>query len=268
MRRWVILGIVVAGLFGCSDQTSEPDEGTTTSSISSTTPTTTEPTTSTTPDPVQVLVFHKTTGFRHDSIPAGITAITDLGGEHGYTVTATDDATTFTDALLERYDVVVFLNTTGDVLDEFEQQVFERFIQAGNGFVGIHAATDTEYGWPWYEGLVGAYFDSHPSPQSATVEVHEPAHPIMQGVPSSFERFDEWYDFASLPGPDVTILATLEESSYTGGSMGEPHPIVWAQDYDGGRSFYTAFGHTAESFSEPLVVTLIANAIDWAADPN
>ena len=217
------------------------------------------------PPPVsfQVLVFHKTAGFRHDSIPAGIAAITTLGLEHGYSVEATDDASVFTESGLADYDAIVFLSTTRDILDAGQEQAMESFIEAGNGFVGIHSATDTEYDWSWYGGLVGAYFANHPATQSATIDVVEPTHPTMQGLPPSFVRFDEWYDFRSVPGPGVTILATLDESSYVGGNMGDPHPIVWAHEYDGGRSFYTAFGHTEETFSEPIVLTQLNNAILW-----
>lgn len=210
-------------------------------------------------------MFHKTTGFRHDSIPAGIAAITELGQQHGYSVTATDDASVFTESVLASYDVIIFLSTTGDILDGEQEHAMERFIGAGSGFVGIHSAADTEYGWPWYGGLVGAYFDSHPALQQATVRLEESEHPTIRELPPSFERFDEWYNFESLPRPEVTILATVNESSYQGGNMGDPHPVVWAQEYDGGRSFYTAFGHTAESFSEPLILTQLANAILWAA---
>jgi len=138
------------------------------------------------------------------------------------------------------------------------------FVEAGNGFVGIHSASDTEYEWDWYGSLVGAYFDGHPAPQMATVEVVEVEHPTMAGLPPSFERFDEWYNFRTPPGPGVTILATLDEETYEGGTMGGSHPIMWAHENLGGRSFYTAFGHTIESYEEPLILDLLANAIRWA----
>ncbi len=270
----VIFGVLAVSLAACTEQNSDPNVGTAESTTSSTTTITStslavttfsDPTTSTAPSPLQVLVFHKTAGFRHDSIPAGIAAITELGEEHGYTVTATNDASAFTESGLTDYDAIVFLSTTGDILNGEQQHALESFIRAGKGFVGIHSATDTEYEWPWYEGLVGAYFGNHPAPQTATVHVLESEHPTMQGLPPSFVRFDEWYNFRSLPGPEVVILATVDESSYEGGTMGELHPSVWAQEYDGGRSWYTAFGHTVESFSEPLVLTHLVNGILWAA---
>jgi type 1 glutamine amidotransferase len=217
-------------------------------------------------EPVQVLVFHKTAGYRHGSIPAGIEAIASLSAEYGFTVTATEDASVFTESSLAAYDVIVFLSTTGDILDEHQERAMEHFIEAGHGFVGVHAAADTEYDWPWYGKLVGAYFDSHPDPQPATVDVVA-AHPTTQDLARTLTMSDEWYNFQALPGSDVTILATLDETSYNGGSMGELHPIAWAHEYDGGRAFYTAFGHSDESYSEPLVLTLLANAILWVSEP-
>ena len=214
--------------------------------------------------PLELLVFHKTGGFRHDSIEAGIAALEDLAETNNHEVTATEDASVFTVDGLQPFDVIVFMNTTGDVLDESQQGAMDEFIQAGKGFVGVHSATDTEYEWPWYGGLVAAYFDSHPPPQQAMVNLVEP-HPVVEGLPEQFERFDEWYNFRAHPGPAVTILATLDESSYEGGDMSEAHPIVWAHEYEGGRSVYIGFGHTSESFAEPLTRTLLSNAVRWAA---
>lgn len=229
--------------------------------------TTTQRSTSTTGDAVSpsgVLVFHKTTGFRHDSIEAGIEAVREIAESEDREVTATDDASVFTAEGLQPYGVIVFLNTTGDVLDDGQQGAMEEFIRGGNGFVGVHSAADTEYEWEWYGGLVGAYFDSHPEPQSAAVEVVS-SHPVAEGLPGQFERFDEWYDFRTQPGPEVTVLATLDESSYEGGGMGQSHPIVWAGEYDGGRAVYIGFGHTAESFGDQVLRTLLGNGIEWAA---
>jgi len=212
-----------------------------------------------------VLVFHETAGFAHDSIMAGVAAITELGNEGGFTVTASDDSSLFTAPGLAEYDVIVFLNTTGDVLDPGEEQAMEGFIGSGKGFVGVHAATDTEYDWEWYGGLVGAYFAGHPEQQTATVRSTGSRHPAGEGLPESFQRFDEWYNFTAPPGPEVVVLATLDETSYEGGTMGAEHPIVWAQEYEGGRSFYTGMGHTVESYSEPLFRTHLANGVTWAA---
>jgi type 1 glutamine amidotransferase len=213
-----------------------------------------------------VLVFSKTAGFRHASIPAGITAIQELGTQYNFQVDTTEDASWFTDETLAGYRVVIFLSTTGDVLNETQQAAFERFIQQGGGFVGIHAASDTEYQWPWYGELVGAYFASHPAVQPGRLLVAKTDHLSTYMLPAEWNRTDEWYNFGSPPGPDVDILLNLDETSYQGGTMGENHPLSWYHEYDGGRSWYTGMGHTIESFSEPLFRQHIVGGILWSAD--
>lgn len=173
-------------------------------------------------EPFSVLVFSKTAGFRHDSIPTGIAAIQALGAEHGFTVDTTEDGGAFTDANLAKYQAVIWLSTTGDVLDGEQQAAFERYIQGGGGYVGIHAASDTEYSWAWYGDLVGAYFASHPANQQATVKVEDHAHPATAHLPERWSRFDEWYNYQSNPRPDVHVLASLDETSYS------PAPARWA----------------------------------------
>jgi cytochrome c len=212
-----------------------------------------------------VLVFSKTTGFRHDSIPQGIAAIEALGAEHGFAVETTEDAARFSDVVLARYRVVVFLSTTGDVLDTGEKAAFERYIRSGGGFVGIHSASDTEYGWPWYGRLVGTWFASHPQIQRATVHIANPDHPSMKGLPALWERTDEWYNLRSNPRGAVRVLATLDEATYSGGAMGADHPIAWCHEVDGGRSWYTAMGHTGESYVEPLFRLHLLGGIESAA---
>lgn len=190
------------------------------------------PAASATPSPPgdRVLVFSKTAAYRHDAIPDGITAIRELGAQHGFAVDATEDATAFTRANLARYDAVVFLSTTGDVLDAAQQSAFERYIRAGGGYAGVHAAADTEYDWAFYGGLVGAYFQTHPAIQQATVAVENRAHPATAHLGAEWQRTDEWYDYRSNPRERAHILATLDETSYEGGAMGEDHPIAWCQD--------------------------------------
>ena len=213
-----------------------------------------------------VLVFSKTAGFRHDSIPDGIAAIEQLGAENGFSVTATEDATAFTEDNLAQYEAVVFLSTTGDVLNDEQQAAFESYIQSGGGYAGIHAASDTEYDWPWYGELVGAYFDSHPAVQEATVEVEDHAHPSTAHLPQEWVRTDEWYDYQDNPRGDVHVLASLDESSYDGGGMGADHPIAWCHDFDGGRAWYTGGGHTSESFTdEPEFIQHLLGGIRTAA---
>ena len=212
-----------------------------------------------------VLVFSKTTGFRHDSIPDGIAAIRALGAEHGFTVIDTEDAGRFTDATLPQYKLVVFLNTTGDVLDTDQKTAFERYVRSGGGFVGIHSASDTEYEWPWYGRLIGTWFASHPQIQRGTVRIEDPDHPSTKGLPATWERTDEWYNFRNNPRGVVHVLASLDESTYSGGVMGTDHPIAWCHNIDGGRSWYTAMGHTKESYAEPLFRLHLLGGIESAA---
>jgi cytochrome c len=212
-----------------------------------------------------VLVFSKTTGFRHDSIPQGIAAIQALGAEHGFAVDSTEDAARFSDALLRQYKVIVFLSTTGDILEPDQKTASERYIRSGGGFVGIHSASDTEYQWPWYGRLVGAYFASHPQIQRATIRIENPDHPLTKGLPAVWERTDEWYNFRSNPRGTVHVLATLDEATYSGGKMGADHPVAWCQNIDGGRSWYTAMGHTTESYAEPLYRLHLLGGIESAA---
>jgi cytochrome c len=215
--------------------------------------------------PFTVLVFSKTTGFRHESIPDGIAAIEALGIEQGFAVEATEDSGHFTNAVLSRFKAVVFLSTTGDVLDENQKAAFERYIRSGGGYVGIHSAADTEYGWSWYGRLVGAYFESHPAIQRGRVHVVDREHPATRSLPEVWQRTDEWYNFKKNPRGRVHVLATVDEQSYTGGTMGADHPIAWCQNFDGGRSWYTAMGHTAESYSDHLFRRHLWGGIQSAA---
>ncbi|RNC84583.1 MAG: carbohydrate-binding protein [Balneola sp.] len=214
----------------------------------------------------KVLVFSKTAGFRHSSIDEGIAAIQQLGLDNDFEVDATEDASAFTFANLIQYDAVIFLSTTGDILDADQQTAFEQYIQSGGGFVGIHAASDTEYDWPWYGELVGAYFASHPpGTTEATIEVADKNHPSTEGLPDYWVRTDEWYNFQDNPRGDVHVLATLDEGTFSGGTMGYDHPIAWMHDYDGGRAWYTAGGHTEESYSEALFLEHILGGILYAS---
>lgn len=210
------------------------------------------------------LVFSKTAVVRHKSILSGITAIKALGRQHNFRVEASEDATIFTDTRLAKYQVVIFLNTTGNILNTTQQAAFKRFIQKGRGFVGIHSATDTEYNWPWYGRLVGTYFQNHPRIQRATINVINSTHLSTKNLPNRWTRMDEWYNFRTDPSPSVTVLAKLDESTYLGGTMGN-HPISWYHRYDGGRAWYTGMGHTSETYSEPLFLEHILGGIRWAA---
>jgi cytochrome c len=218
-------------------------------------------------DGIELLVFAHTVEFRHESIAAGVGALQGLADQRGWSLLASEDPTLFAEESLAGFDVVVFLSTTGDVLDGEQQTAFEQFIRSGKGFVGVHAASDTEYDWPWYGELVGAYFLAHPPVQVASVSVEEALHPATVGLPSPWVRTDEWYGFQTNPRAEVQVLLSLDEASFDPGegSMGGDHPIAWCHEYDGGRSFYTALGHTIESYSEPEFLQHLAGGIEWAA---
>lgn len=213
----------------------------------------------------KILVFSKTTGFRHDSIPAAVAAVRSLGTQNNFAVDATEDAAAFNDANLQNYKAVVFLLTSGDVLDTGQQASFERYIRGGRGYVGVHSASDTEQGWAWYGGLVGAYFQSHPAIQSATVRIEDRQHPSTATLPDPWVRTDEWYNVQPNPRANVKVLARLDESTYTGGTMGD-HPIAWYHAYDGGRAWYTAGGHTSQSYAEPKFLEHLLGGIKYAAE--
>ena len=215
----------------------------------------------------RVLVFTKTAGFYHKSIPVGRAAIYKLGQENNFRVDTTSNDAYFVEDSLKNYSAVVFLSTTENVLNSQQQVAFERYIQAGGGFAGIHAAADTEYDWPWYNKLVGAYFSSHPKQQKAVVQVTDKNHPSTSFLPDRWERFDEWYNYKSIH-PGIKVLATLDETSYEGGTNGANHPIAWYHQFDGGRAFYTGGGHTDESFGEPLFIKHVLEGIKYAMGNN
>ena len=220
--------------------------------------------------PFSVLVFSKTSGFRHSSISDGIALIQSLGAANNFSVATTEDANAFTPANLSQYAVVVWLSTTGDVLDATQQAVFEAYIQQGGAWVGIHAATDCEYDWPWYGQLIGndAWFRSHPSIQDATLVVDDASHISTQNLPASFTFNDEWYNFRENPRPAVNVLLTIDESSYNPGAnaMGADHPMSWHHEFDGGRAWYTALGHRSETFADARFQSHLLGGILWAAN--
>lgn len=214
-------------------------------------------------DPPRILVFSKTAGYRHASIPNGMAALRKICRENGMVMDSTENATDFNEKNLRRYAAVVFLSTTGDVLDPEQETAFERYIQAGGGFVGVHAASDTEYQWGWYGGLVGGYFDNHPDIQDATLQVVQHDHPATRHLGNTWKRHDEWYNLRDL-NPNVEVLLKIDESSYQGGTMGADHPMSWYHEYDGGRAFYTALGHTEASYAEPEFLQHILGGLKYA----
>ncbi|MFD0990625.1 ThuA domain-containing protein [Mariniflexile jejuense] len=200
--------------------------------------------------PDKILVFTKTAGFRHKSIETAVKTIEALGMQNNFEITHTEDALLFTTQNLKHYKLVIFLNTTGDILNTDEEQAFEVYIKNGGSFMGIHSATDTEYEWAWYGKLVGAYFLNHPQQATATITRVDGKHLSTKHLPEHWVRYDEWYNFKSI-NQDINVLLNLEESTYEGGQNGENHPIAWYHEFDGGRSFYTGLGHTNQSYDEP-----------------
>lgn len=220
--------------------------------------------------PDLVLVFTKTKGFRHESIATGVKALREMGRKNNFIVLRTESSEDFNTENLANYSLVVFLSTTMDVLDSSEQNAFEKYIQSGGSFLGIHAASDTEYDWPWYGKLVGGYFDSHPNNpnvREAKIDVLSKEHSSTAHLKDSFKRSDEWYNFKNL-NPDVTVLMKLDETSYSGGTNGDNHPIAWYHEYDGGRAYYTGGGHTNESYTEPDFKQHLLGAIEWCLGRN
>ena len=217
-------------------------------------------------DAPRVLVFSKTSGYYHESIPDGVAAIQKLGTEHSFHVDTTKDAAKFTVGHLKQYRAIIFLSTTLDVLNDEQQAAMETYIRGGGGYAGIHAAADTEYEWPWYNKLVGAYFKSHPNKpnvRQATIQVIDKSHPATQDLPDKWERNDEWSNYKDI-NPDLHILAKLDETTYEGGENGDNHPIIWYHEYDGGRAFYTGGGHTSESFADPVFIQHLLGGIQYA----
>ena len=214
-----------------------------------------------------ILVFSKTAGFRHDAIGKGIETFKKIGAENGYKIVATEDASEFREENLKEYRLIVFLNTTGDVLDRNQQVAFERFIQAGGSYLGVHAATDTEYTWPWYNGLVGAYFLSHPNRPNVRKaqfdKVGQLDHISTKHMPLRFELEDEFYNFKSIKKELIKPLITIDETTYVGGANGTDHPMSWYHEYDGGKAFYTALGHTNEMYDNPLFLDHLKGAIQY-----
>ena len=225
----------------------------------------------------QALVFSKTAGFRHTSqIAAGQTLIQDLGNANNFHVEFTEDGNEFHGDTLPQYAVVVFLNTSRDVLSGDQEAAFEQYMANGGGYVGIHSASATEYDWDFYGDLVGAYFDDHPAQQTATVHLANGTHVSTSHLEESFQHFDEWYNFQvdvtdpnfrinPADNPNITVLLNLDETTYNGGTMGEPHPISWYQEFGGGRSCYTAMGHSVDTYTESFFIEHVRGGILYAA---
>ena len=206
-----------------------------------------------------VIVFSRTTSFRHESIPAATATVKDIAEDLGCDVIVTEDPEVFVD---QRWTIAAFINTTGDVLNDDQQVVFQRVIENGGGYFGAPAAADTEFDWPWYgEELVGAWFVRHPRIQEATISVVDTSHPATAALTSTWKRTDEWYDYDRIP--DAQVLLELDVHSYEGSLMKDRHPIAWCRQVGAGRSFYTGGGHTIAAWSEPAFRAHVRGALQW-----
>lgn len=231
------------------------------------------------PERFRALIFSKTAAFRHtECIPSATAAITRAATRRGFEVDATEHAEAFNPRRLARYNVVIFLCTTGDVLDGRQQTAFRRYIRSGGGYAGIHSASDTEYDWPWYGGLVGARFRDHPGSvneqfQRATIDVEDRRSVATRGLPRRWTREEEWYNFRANPRDRVHVLASVDEATYDPRGYSEPggsapmgdHPIAWCRRYQGGRSFYTALGHRGVYWQERRLRLHVIGGIRMAA---
>lgn len=210
-----------------------------------------------------LLVYSRTAGWRHASIPNALSALRRLGRENGFSVICTEDRERIRPDFLKTFTAVCFLNTSGEVLDAKGRKALKAFVTKGGGFAGVHAACDTEYSWPWYRTLVGAWFLSHPKQQNAIVRMEDRAHPSTRGLPARWRRWDEWYNYRANPRPDVRVLATLDESTYKGGTMGKDHPIMWCHEHAGGRCWYTGLGHTKSVWSDAVFLKHMLGGLRW-----
>lgn len=223
----------------------------------------------------KVLVFTKTAGWHHKSQLEGVAAMRKMAKKHHFLMEWHEDATRINTENLKQFDVIIFLNTTADILNDEQQDAMETFIQEGKGFVGIHSASDTEYEWPWYQKLIGRHFVIHPIIQTAELSVINRNFPGLSTLPDKQLWTDEWYEFGDEAVDDLTYLLTIDEDSFdpnvnwgdgrVGDGMGAFHPVAWHHEFDGGRSFYTALGHVAANYEDPMFLAHVYGGIYWAA---
>lgn len=221
----------------------------------------------------RVLLFTKTNGWHHESIHEGVEAMRALADRHVFDVEWHEDPSRFNDANLAKFDVIVFLNTTGDILNDAQQAAMEKFIRAGKGFVGVHSASDTEYGWEWYTKLVGRMFKIHPPTQTAQLRFTQNKFPGLELFRESNLWTDEWYDFGPEKITGLNYILAVDESTYNakaqwGDNKTEGmgfHPVAWYHDYDGGRSFYTALGHVPAIYKDPAFLNHLYAGLYYAA---
>ncbi|MFT7559836.1 MAG: type 1 glutamine amidotransferase [Flavobacteriales bacterium] len=222
----------------------------------------------------KVFLFSKTDGWHHKSQHAAVDAIQKLGKKHHFQVDWHESSWRINDEALAEYDAIIFLLTTGNILNDAEQAAMERFIQSGKGFVGIHSASDTEYEWDWYTKMVGRTFHIHPEIQTARMSVMDRKFPGFERMPDHLLWTDEWYEFGAERVDTLNYLLSIDEKTYEpkadwgekkGDGMGDFHPVSWYHNYDGGRAFYTALGHMGSTYSDEAFMEHIYGGLYWAA---
>lgn len=216
----------------------------------------------------RVLLFTKTAGYHHASIPAGVKAFQLIGQQNHWEMDTTTNSEYFTEANLKKYAAVVFLNTSGNVLDTVQKTELQRYIEAGGGYLGIHCASSTEKSWVWYGHLVGAVFTKHPEPQDGVINIIDHSNPATAYLPARWAWKDEWYNFRDIQKDNIHVLLMADESSYKGGENGPYHPLAWYHEYDGGRAFYTALGHFDAAYTIPLFVKHLQAGLQYAIGKN
>jgi len=220
----------------------------------------------------KVLIFTKTRAYRHECIEPGVKAMQSYFAKEGISTLHSEDSLMFTPDKLKDFDAIMFFQTTGNILDSNQQVAFMNYIHSGKGFVGVHSAADTEYDWPWFGELLGARFAEHPDIQTGVmirVDSSAGSSKVITGIatshlPARWSRTDEWYNFKQAP-TNVHVELLADETTYSGGTMGANHPMAWYHDFDGGRAYYTAMGHTVENYQDTLLLKHLAKAVLWAA---
>jgi type 1 glutamine amidotransferase len=223
----------------------------------------------------KVLVYTKNNPdlYVHANIPYAIAAIQKMGEENGFAVDVSDDPATFTDNNLAQYDALIFANSNNEAFNtEAQRQALQNYIHNGGGFVGIHSASGSERTWPWFSALLGGNFERHAPQQDFTVNVVDRGHPSTAFLPEKWEIVSDecYYQDELSPGIHVLLavdLNTIEDQGkveYPGTIFADRFPLAWYQEFEGGRSWYTALGHRPEEYSDPMFVRHILGGIQWA----
>lgn len=213
-----------------------------------------------------VLIFTKTEPgrYQHASTPVAVESIKNLGVKTGFQVTASSDPKVFSRQGLLRFDAVIFINNSGDILNVAQQNAFRKYIESGHGVVVLHAGIRAEEDWPWFSGLLGVRFSGHPEIQKASVMLTNREHRVNRGLPKRWQRQDEWYNFAAI-SRDITPLILVDESTYEGGIHGDFHPVAWLREQGKGRVFCSVMGHSKGAWSSEIFLRHITNGIIYAA---